>query len=398
MTQRAYAAALLFASRTRVHNAGTSADELAALNIIKSMGAKVDGNCITAPQNREMWSSIDAGESGLSARLFAPIAGLAGRPVTLTGHGSLLNRRMEGLAEVLPGLGISIENFNGYLPATICGPIKAVDTELYTSGSSQLVSGILYALCASATQPVTLTVKGLKSKPYIDMTLDVLAHFGRPVLNEGYTKFTIDPAKFEYRDEREITIEGDWSAASCLLVAGAIAGRVHIPNLRPDSRQADSILPAILEDAGAIVTTDGQGITVSKGELREFETDVTDAPDLFPALAALAAFCRGGSSIKGLHRLFDKESNRVESITEMLWRYGIPFSAEDDVLYIEGRERARYTYIDGYHDHRIVMAAAVCALRARGNVTITHAQAVNKSYPQFFEHLYACGVNCEVSE
>jgi 3-phosphoshikimate 1-carboxyvinyltransferase len=293
-------------------------------------------------------------------------------------------------------LGVQLTNYNGRVPFTVCGPLRAHSLTIETHGSSQLLSGLLFALCACATEPVTITVKDLKSRPYIDMTLDVLAHFGRPVQHDRYEHFYIDPNAFAPEPERIITIEADWSSASCVLVAGAITGRVTIPNLSTQSRQADKKILEVLSDIGAGVLVDGQQITVSKAWLASFDTDATDCPDLFPALAVLATACRGTSTIKGLHRLFTKESNRVESITEMLWRYGVDYSAADDTLYIDGRERVQYTSIDGYNDHRIVMAAAVCALRAKGFVDISDAGAVAKSYPDFFTHMQQCGMMCEL--
>lgn len=399
ITQRAYAAALLFAGTTLIHNAGHSADEEAALHIIQQLGATVvQGNntTITSQGIAPTSDSINCGESGLAARLFAPIAALHHQPLTITGFGSLTRRPMEGFAETLTGLGVSLPHFTGYLPLTLQGPLKAQDITVNTSGSSQLLSGLLFALAAVATQPITINVHGLQSKPYVDLTLDVLSQFGRTITHHNYRTFHIDPASFTHESTRDFTVEGDWSSASCLLVAGAIAGEVTIPNLHTNSKQADRAIIEVLQQAGANLTTDAAGITTSRSALSAFEFDATNSPDLFPALAALASFCNGGSSIRGVHRLFHKESNRVESITEMLWRYGVTFSVEDDCLYIEGRERLQYCYIDGYKDHRIVMAAAVCALRAKGTVTISCADAVSKSYPDFFLHLQQCGVKYEM--
>lgn len=402
ITQRAYAAALLFAGTTLIHNAGHSADEEAAMHIIQQLGATITHadnthTTIASQGIAPISSTINCGESGLAARLFAPIAALHHQPLTITGFGSLTRRPMEGFAETLTGLGVSLPHFTGYLPLTLQGPLKAQDIAVNTSGSSQLLSGLLFALAAVATHPITITVHGLQSKPYIDLTLDVLLQFGRPITHHNYRTFHIDPTLFTYEATRDFTVEGDWSSASCLLVAGAIAGEITIPNLRADSKQADRAIIEVLQQAGANIATNATGITTSRSYLSAFEFDATNCPDLFPALAALASFCNGGSSIRGVHRLFHKESNRVESITEMLWRYGVTFSVENDTLYIEGRERLQYCYIDGYKDHRIVMAAAVCALRAKGTVTISCADAVSKSYPDFFQHLQQCGVNYEMS-
>lgn len=399
LTQRAYAAALLYAGTTLIHNVGHSADEEAARRMIVQLGATVSGSgpaTITSRGIEPIGDTLNCGESGLAARLFTPIAALHHTPITIAGHGSILRRPLEGVADVLPLLNVSLQGFKGYIPFTVQGPMQARSITVNTSGSSQLLSGLLFGLCACATEPIALNVTGLESKPYIDLTLDVLAHFGRPVTHHNYQQFHIDPANFSYAEKREMTIEADWSSASCMLVAGAIAGDVTIPNLFINSRQADKAILDVLQQSGADMDITDNSITVRRTRMQGFEFDGANCPDLFPALAALASFADGNSQITGVHRLFHKESNRVESITEMLWRYGVTFSVEDDTLYIEGREKVQYTYMDGYNDHRIVMAAAICALRAKGPVTISCANSVGKSYPTFFDDMRSCGVECEL--
>jgi len=401
LTQRALAAALLHKGTTIIHNAGNSADELAALLMIQQLGATVTQRTtengllqltITSSGIAPVTNEINAGESGLAARLFIPIAALHSSQLTVKGSGSLRGRPMQGIEDAFSKLNVSLNAFNGYLPLHVNGPMRATSLRMDAGGSSQFVSGLLFALSECARELITLEVSGLESTPYIDLTLDVLARFGKPISHNRYRKFIIDPSLFTYAPTVEISVEADWSSASCLLVAGAIAGDITVTNLNPDSRQADKALLDVLKNAGATITTSVQSITVQKNALQPFDFDASNCPDLFPALAALAAFCPGESNIRGIHRLFHKESNRVESITEMLWRFGIHFSAEDDILTIEGRENAQWAYIDGYNDHRIVMAAAVCALRTKGAVTITTADAVKKSYPAFFEDLGKCGV------
>jgi 3-phosphoshikimate 1-carboxyvinyltransferase len=403
ITQRAFAAALLHKGTSTIYNAGNSADEQAALQIVKQLGAQVIGHEITGSTSTLKIASngivpisdtINCNESGLSARLFTPIAALHHTPILITGHGSLLARPIEGIDDLLPKLGITITNYNGYLPYTVCGPLSPVSTKLYAGGSSQLVSGTLFAYAAAATQPVTLQVAGLKSKPYIDLSLQVLEQFGKKITHKSYREFYIDPANFIDIAQPEITIEADWSSASCMLVAGAVAGSVTIANLKQDSLQADRAILEVLQQAGAGISITADGISTYRNALRAFEFDATHCPDLFPALAVLAVFCQGDSRIMGVQRLFHKESNRIESIAEMLWSFGISFSVEDDTLCIEGGTRPGGTVVDSYNDHRIVMAAAVCALRAKSRVDITGAEAVNKSYPDFFKDLASCGIIC----
>jgi 3-phosphoshikimate 1-carboxyvinyltransferase len=391
MTQRAYAAALLHKGKTIIRNAGHSDDERAAVGIIQQLGAKITTNGsvtdIVSSGVNPVSASIDCGESGLAARLFTPIAGLSGDAITISGMGSLLGRPMDGFADVLPQLNVALRDFDVFLPLIVQGPMEAKSIKVNGENGSQFLSGLLFAVSSCAKGPVAIEVTELKSKPYIDLTLEVLSHFGKPIRHSGYAEFYIDPSLFVHKDTVEIDIEGDWSSAAYMLVAGAIAGEVTVRNIRADSRQADAAIIEVLQYAGARMSITDEGITVRKSQMKAFDFDATDQPDLFPVLAILAACCEGESYITGVHRLFNKESNRAESICDLLVNFDVPFSISDDILFVNGVNRLQGTVIDAHNDHRIVMAAAIGALRANGPVDILGAEAVNKSYPDFFRDL-----------
>ncbi len=402
VTQRAFAGALLHKGTTVITNAGSSDDENAALHIIQQLGAKIVAQAediieITSNGVLPVTDTINCGESGLAARLFTPIAALSDKPVSITGTGTLLARPMQMFGEFLPALNIGISGFNGYLPITVKGPLRALPVRINAEESSQFLSGLLLAYGSIATAPVVIEVEGLKSKPYIDLTLEVMRHFGRPIPYHNYKKFDIDPSFFSYPTTVEINVEGDWSSAAYLLVAGAITGAVTVKNLNMDSVQADVAILKVLGNAGVELVFSDDSVSVQKTRLRAFEFDATDCPDLFPVLAILAACCDGESYINGVHRLFNKESNRAASISDMLENFGVPLSIEDDMLCVTGTRKLQGTVIDSYHDHRIVMAAAIGALRASGPVDILNAEAVNKSYPGFFRDLISCGGKCNFS-
>jgi 3-phosphoshikimate 1-carboxyvinyltransferase len=402
MTQRAYAAALLHKGKTIIHNAGRSEDEAAALGVIQQLGAKVVNQAnnsieIISDGVNPNASEINCGESGLAARLFTPIAALSDKTIQINGRGSLLQRPMEGFGEVLPALNASLKDFNGCVPFAVQGPMLATNITVDGKGGSQFLSGLLFALSSCATEPVIITVTELKSKPYIDMTLGMLAKFGKVIRHNDHKEFYIDPAQFVHKETVEINIEGDWSGAAYFLVAGSIAGDVTVRNLDVSSSQADRVVLDVLRSAGAGVTINEDSICVKKAQLNGFEFDATHCPDLFPVLAILAACCEGESYIGGVHRLFHKESNRAESISEMLQNFDVPFSLEDDVFCITGVRKLQGTVIDTYGDHRIVMAAAVGALRAGSRVDIHGAEAVKKSYPGFFEDLILLGGRCKLA-
>ena len=399
MTQRAFAAALLHSGETIIRGAGASGDELAALSVIKALGAEVaqgsDGSYKVRGGNiTSTATAISCGESGLATRLFTPIAAISGSPAIITGAGTLLKRPMTGFAEILPQLGVSLHDFTCYLPLHLQGPLVPKDITIDASDGSQLLSGLLFAYCKAATQPVAITVSALESKPYIDMTLQVLGRFGWKVERDGYDRFYIDPAKFASPASVAIDVEGDWSSAAFLLAAGAIAGEVTVTNIDLRSTQADKSIIQVLQEAGASMSIMDNAITVRCSPLRDFDLDSTDCPDLFPIAAILAACADGESTIRGVHRLFHKESNRMASIGEMLDSFGVPYSAAADCLFVSGVPRLRGTVVESFHDHRIAMAAAIGALRAKGRVDITDAEAVNKSFPRFFDVLTSCGVQC----
>jgi 3-phosphoshikimate 1-carboxyvinyltransferase len=394
MMQRACAAALLHKGKTIIHNPGNSDDDKAALNIIQQLGATVkqvgDAIEIISDGVKPISNEIDCGESGLSARLFTPIASLSNQEITIKGNGSLLNRPMAVFTDLLPQLGVTITSEKNCLPLKVKGPLQAKNIQLDGSVSSQFLSGLLFAYSYIATEPVTIEVKNLKSKPYIDLTLDMLEQFGKQVTNNGYSSFVIDPSNFIEREEVNITIEGDWSSAAGIMVAAALSGQVRLTGLNTYSKQADKEIIKVLQLTGAHVHVTSEYVEVKKAfPLYPFEFDATDCPDLFPVLAILASCCNGESSIHGVHRLFHKESNRLVSIGDMLQGFGIFFSIEADTMVIEGLNRLEYATIDSYIDHRIIMAATAGSLRATKEVVITDVQAISKSYPDFFADLSA---------
>jgi 3-phosphoshikimate 1-carboxyvinyltransferase len=397
MMQRVCAAALLHKGTTVIRNPGVSDDDKAGLGIIQQLGAIVieqEGNIVVHSKGLSPLSDhIFCGESGLSARLFTPIAALSEKAIRVDGKGSLMHRPMNELGHILPELDVQVRDFSGKLPFEVQGPLQAKTIKIDGSVSSQYLSGLLFAYCFSAKEDVVITVDELRSRPYVDMTLQVLERFGRPVINEDFKKFHISPSAFRDEEQVAVTVEADWSSAAIFLVAGAIAGEVTISGLNQASVQADKFILRLLEEAGAEIHIEDDNIKCKRGVLKPIETDLRDCPDIFPAAAILASCCEEESYLSGLHRLWHKESNRAESIAEMLLQFDVFFSIEDDMLCISGDKQLWGCYIDSYNDHRIVMAAAVGALRADSRVIIDNAEAVNKSYPGFFDALKALGVN-----
>ena len=394
--QRACAAALLNNGKTIIGNPGRSNDDLAALGVIDNLGAKVLQQSTNElviesegvkPVSREM----NCGESGLGIRMFAPIAALSDQEIIINGTGSLLSRPMDFFDEIFPKLGIEIESNHGKLPIKIKGPLKPVDITIDGSLSSQFLTGLLMAYGKAATKPVTITVNNLKSKPYIDLTLQVMQEFGYSVINHQYESFEIHPVNVPSHQPKNYLVEGDWSGAAFLLVAGAIAGEITIKGLNVFSSQADKAILRALTMSEAIVSIAEDQIVIGPGKLKAFHFDATDCPDLFPPLVALASFCEGTTVIKGVSRLAHKESNRGLTLQEEFGKMGIEITLQDDLMLVKGGTGLKAATVHSHHDHRIAMACAVAALRAEGETTIEEAEAINKSYPTFYSDLKNLG-------
>lgn len=405
--QRACAAALLKKGNTVIHNPGISNDDKAALDIIKKLGAVVEENqdgtlTIKSSGVKPASKGINCGESGLSIRMFTPIASLSDQAINVTGEGSLATRPMDFFDEILPLLGVSCQSNNGKLPIMVKGPLQPSEITIDGSLSSQFLTGLLMAFGASDVKEdsgVTITVTNLKSKPYIDLTLELMKVFGLNVPeNKDYKQFVFHKkGKEKDAPQEHYTVEGDWSGAAFLLVAGAVAGEVKVNGIFNTSRQADKKIVDAILDAGAKVEVTADSVTVKKHLLRSFVFDATDCPDLFPPLVALAANCNGVTRIHGLKRLKHKESDRGITLQEEFSKLGVRVDLEDDIMLVYGTSKIKLLNqtLNSHHDHRIAMAGVVAALNADFEVYIRNSEAVNKSYPDFYRHMKQLGVQVE---
>ncbi|QKG80613.1 3-phosphoshikimate 1-carboxyvinyltransferase [Tenuifilum thalassicum] len=394
VAQRAIAMASMANGHSTIYNVGNSNDSLAAIDICKKMGASIsgDGSKLSITGGLK-WPSdeIHCGESGLSIRMFSAIASIFDKPVTLTGEGSLANRPMSMITDGLTKLGVSCTTNNGKLPITVNGPIMGGIIEVDGSLSSQAITGLLMA-APFAKNDVTIRVKNLNSRPYIDLTIQLMDEFNVKVDRQSNDAYRI--VSGQKYSPRNFNVEGDWSGATFMLVAGAIAGEVDITNLNPKSLQADKAIIEALMNAGASISIDESNISVRKGNLKAFDFDARNCPDLFPPLVALAANCQGKTKILGVNRLHGKESDRAATLQQEFAKLGVNIEINNDIMIVEGGTiKSATTHSHG--DHRIAMACAIAALNANGEVEIENAEAVNKSYPDFFEDLQKIQINQE---
>lgn len=384
--------AALLAEGTSAIKAGQPChDDEAMIGAARAMGARVerrDGAIeITGPASPG-GGEINCRESGLCLRAVAAVASLFEAEFVLTAEGSLRNRPVEMVTGPLRSLGASCTAADGLPPMRIRGPIRGGVVEVDGSVSSQFVTGLMIAL-PRCEEDSEIFAPGLRSRPYVELTTALLRRFDVHVkVDPGWERFAIDGGQ-RYRPA-EIEVEGDWSGAAFMLVAGATAGQVTVSGLDPESVQPDRGILKAIGDAGAKVRIEGDRVTATEGELSGFEFDATDCPDLIPPLVALALGSRGTTTIRGAGRLRHKESDRGLALATEFGKLGGRIDVDGDVMRIEGGAIGGGR-VWSHSDHRIAMSLAIAALSAKDAVEIEGDGSVSKSYPRFFADLEGTG-------
>jgi 3-phosphoshikimate 1-carboxyvinyltransferase len=396
MLQRAIAVALLAETPVKISNVTASNDATAALGVIRALGAQVriyKDEIFIYGNLKPTGEVLNCGEAGLSIRMFSPIAALWPEELTLSGEGSLLKRPVAMVEPPLKQLGVTVTTSSGFPPLTVKGPLKGGKAQVDGSISSQLLTGLLIAL-PKAPGDSRLEVTHLKSTPYIDMTLALLKAFGIHIQHSGYETFFIK-GRQKYRIPRnEYRVEGDWSGAAFLLVAGAVGGAVLVTGLDTESPQADRAIITALQAAGATVKMAAFTVAVTKNQLRAFCFDATHCPDLFPPLVALACNCEGTTVLTGVERLLHKESNRAQALEQEFSALGGEIRINGNQMEITGKTLCGGV-MDSHNDHRMAMAGAVAAIQAEHEVIIRDYECVAKSYPHFFQDLRSLGAKID---
>ncbi|MCQ2432385.1 MAG: 3-phosphoshikimate 1-carboxyvinyltransferase [Clostridia bacterium] len=404
--------------RIRVICRATNRDIDATADCLRALGAEIiacDGGFTVLPldifargdYNKEE-ILLNVGESGSTLRVFLPILGALGQPAKIRREGRLPDRPLAPFDAVLTEHGMKLwddESDRTYLH--VSGQLTAGNYEIDGSVSSQFITGLLLAL-PLLREPSELHITGvISSAPYLAMTRTALARFGAGVTADDNVlppdHYSITPKPF---DTPEIVrVEGDWSGAAVLLCAGALTKNgITVTGLDPDSPQGDKRLCELLTAMGAKVVMQPDAVTVlppDDGILKPLRTDADDIPDLVPVTAVLCAAANGESVLTGCERLRIKESDRLAATVKLLCDLGYQAEADGGVMHIHGGKAADNSLVspDTCRDHRMVMAAALGALVRGGDVRISHAEAVAKSYPGFFEDFAKlCGVSLSADE
>lgn len=320
-------------------------------------------------------------ESGSTFRFITALSGLFGREVWIDGAARLRMRPIKSLLDNLAELGVSVRSDNGFAPLWIRksqprgGSIKVNAAE-----SSQFVSGLLLS-APLLNEDIELQVEGVfKSKPYVDLTCDVMNKFGLDVKTEG-NRYMI--AAGQSYLSRDFEIEGDFSSAAYMLAASMLTKRkCTICGLNPESYQGDKKIISYLTSMGADIRWENQNVIfVSFSDILPLDVNLADCPDLFPMLAVLAAFADGVSHFTGVDHLRHKESDRLAVVAKNLGAMGIKVTSGESEFVINGGA-PRAAYVETANDHRISMAFQVAGLVVRG-VEVDDMNCVSKSFPEF---------------
>lgn len=365
-------------------------DVIAALNCARAMGAEV----ICKPNeikikgiSKQRYSSnitLNVGESGLLARMYGIMAPCLFPSIVLKGKGSLLKRNMQSLINILLKCGCHLSSQNNYLPLEITGYAQIHHLEIEEVDTSQVITGLLYAAVLMENS-VSISLHSPVSVPYLDVSIDVAKQFNLKInQSHDYHCFYVEnPSSL---NSVEVTAEGDWSNAAYFAVAAALAGKVKLLNLRKNSFQGDKIIIDILSKAGAKIIWSDNACSIEHAHLNAIQADLTNYPDLFPPLCVLCLGINKTSQLKGVKRLLNKESNRAQVLLSEFSKLGGNIEIDGDIMIIHGKGYLNGGILNAHNDHRIAMAGAIASVIARDKIRIQNAEAVRKSYPDFYVH------------
>ena len=330
--------------------------------------------------------NFNIGESGFALRTLSTVLSALTDSYVIDGEKTILNRDHKGLIESLTNIGFEVNADNNKLPLKISKSESFPSTiEIDGSEGSQFISGILMRSLTSRID-TEIRIKNMTSRPYIDLTIKTIEQFNGKV-NQVNDSTHVIPGGQVLRTEN-VTLEGDWSNMAFHIVGAALNGEIVISGLSTLSTQADKIILDVLKKFGAEIEIEkSTKIKVSSALKNPFQMDLTNAPDLFPVLTVLACGANGVSIIQGTHRLVNKESNRLQSICNMLDVFKVNYQSIANELHINGRGRVNGGNVKTYDDHRIAMAAICAGTIADNAIIIDNEECINKSYKNYFKQM-----------
>ena len=399
MAHRAVLCSALAKGTSHIENLEFSKDSSATLAAAGQLCARVESGPADALVEglghfRPVFGPVDCCESGSTLRFLIPLASLTGQSITFVGRGRLMERPQSVYETLYREQNLHFEQANGQL--TVAGSLRSGEYTLAGNVSSQFISGLLFALPLLGGTSTLHLLPPVESRSYIDMTRSVQAAFG--VTSRWVDETTLEiPGGQAYRP-CDYTVEGDYSQAAFPAVLGAVTGGVMLTGLAEPTLQGDAAILDILRRCGADFSRTERGIVFRKAPLHGTDIDLADCPDLGPVLMVLGLFCEGQTVIRNAERLRIKESDRIEAMETELRKCGGVLSSASGTITIEGCAGALHApdgVLSGHNDHRVVMSLSVLALAAGLRLPIDGAEAVTKSWPNFFTAIKPLGAEVE---
>jgi len=401
VSHRAIISAGLAKGISEISNVLLSQDMIATCQAIEAIGAEIEYKeepdyrytLVIKGCDKVMLKAdvIDCNESGSTLRFIIPILLLQNQKVVVTGKGRLISRPMTPYYDLFREKSVDFEHLiNGQdLPLAIKGQLTPGTYRLDGSVSSQFITGLLFALPLLQGDSVIEITSLLESKPYVDITIEVQKSFGITITNEDNQRFFIKGNQC-YKPSN-YRVEGDFSQGAFWLTGGIIGEAIHCMDLNRHSKQGDKVIVDILKAMGGILEINSEDILAKNTKTHGLVIDVSQCPDLVPILGVLGSLSKGTTTIINGERLRYKESDRLMATADVLNTLGGKVTETKDGLIIEGVEKFTGGSVKSHNDHRIAMAVAMASIASQGNIILEGAEAVNKSYPHFWEDFEKIG-------
>lgn len=398
LSHRYIIAASLAGGVSKISNIMYSADIKATINACRALGANIecfDNYLIINGVSKvsRVSQEIDCNESGSTVRFMIPIAMTLDKPCTFIGHNNLVNRPLEQYLNIFDKFDITYKKEDSaYLPLTVNNSLKPGKYELRGDISSQFITGLLYALpLLDGDSEIILTSK-LMSKGYVDLSLDVLEKYGIKIINNNYSSFYIKGQ--QHYVAADYSVPGDYSQAAFFIVAGALGANIRMLGMNEDSLQGDKKIIDDVNSLGGNVYFDNGVLYSKKASLKGNTIDLGQTPDSGPALSILCSLASGKSKFTNAKRLRIKECDRITDMAKELKKLGAITAETEDTMSFDGVSSfIGNTTLDGHNDHRVVMALSMAKIVTSGDLKILGAEAINKSFPHFFETLIKLGAD-----
>jgi len=396
ISHRAIISAALAKGISEINNLMMSQDIEATLEGMKAFGAEIKKISDSSLRIRGMHhdplksSEISCRESGSTLRFLIPIAAAFSQSsMIFTGTKRLGERPLTPYYELFEKQNLSYKTNNGKLPLEIKGSLKSDEFFLPGNISSQFITGLLFALPLLNGDSSLHITSTLESKGYIDLTLDILRHFGIQITNTDDKNFYIQGNQTYV--SKDYQVEGDFSQGAFWIVAGLIGNELNIKGLNTHSLQGDKVILDIVAKMGGNLLIESNRILVKPSKTKGIVIDASQCPDLVPILAVLGSVSEGTTEIVNASRLRIKESDRLASTTRELNKLGAEIIEKTDSLIITGKKHLKGGVVDSWNDHRIAMAMAIASIKCSEPVTITGSDSVKKSYPSFWKDFIKLG-------